>query len=83
MRDSPAFEVNVWHNLFLFEIDGKFGNTPVFVGIVVLPLVRCIRGSFLVGMTLHRGVLLLPQLSDAAESEKAWLDFQGHCKFVH
>ena len=26
IRASPSFEVHVWHNVFLFEIDGRFGN---------------------------------------------------------
>ena len=60
MRAGPAFEVHVWHDLFLFEIDGRFVNEPVFAGIIALLLVRCIGRAFLVGMMLHRGVLLLP-----------------------
>ena len=50
MRAGNAFEVHFWHDLFLFEIDGTFGNETVFVGIIVLPLFRCIGGAFLVGI---------------------------------
>ena len=60
MRTVPVFEVHTWYDLFLFDIYGRFVNEPVFSGIIVLPLVRCIGGELLVGIMLNRGVLLFP-----------------------
>ena len=40
IRAGPTFEMHFCHALFWLDIEGRFGNEPFFVGVMVLPLVR-------------------------------------------